>query len=154
MAKRDYILTAEGAARMREELSALKGPRRVELAARLRSAVQMGDLSENADYTVAKEEQAFLEGRIQELETLLREAVIVDGTAQGVIGVGTTVIVSEAGGPPETFYLVGNKEADPRQGRISHESPIGLALVGHEVGDTVQATTPGGMLSFTILEIR
>jgi len=154
MAKRDYILTAEGATRMREELVALKGPRRVELAARLRSAVQMGDLSENADYTVAKEEQAFLEGRIQELETLLREAVIVQGTAQDVVGVGSTVIVSEAGGPPETFYLVGNKEADPRQGRISHESPIGLALVGHTVGDTVQATTPGGTLTFTILEIR
>jgi transcription elongation factor GreA len=154
MAKRDYILTADGATRMREELTALKGPRRVELAARLRSAVQMGDLSENADYTVAKEEQAFLEGRIQELETLLREAVIVDGPAQGVVGVGSTVIVSEAGGPPETFYLVGNKEADPRQGRISHESPIGLALVGHEVGDTVQATTPGGTLTFAILEIR
>jgi transcription elongation factor GreA len=154
MAKRDYILTAEGAARMREALAALKGPRRVELAARLRSAVQMGDLSENADYTVAKEEQAFLEGRIQEMETLLREAVIVEGAAQGVVGVGSTVIVSEAGGPPETFYLVGNKEADPRQGRISHESPIGLALVGHKVGESVEATTPGGTLTFTILEIR
>jgi transcription elongation factor GreA len=154
MAKRDYILTADGAARMREELAVLKGPRRVELAARLRNAVQMGDLSENADYVVAKEEQAFLEGRIQELETLLREAVIAEATDGGVVGVGSTVIVSEAGGPPETFYLVGNKEADPRHGRISHESPIGLALAGHKAGDAVQVTTPGGTLTLTILETR
>lgn len=154
MTKREYLLTAEGAARLREELSILRGPRRDEIAARLRNAVQMGDLSENADYIVAKEDQAFLEGRIQELETLLREAVIVEGTTAGVVGVGSTVVVSEDGGPSETFYLVGNKEADPRQGRISHESPIGVALIGHSVGDTVQATTPGGTLTFTILEIR
>jgi transcription elongation factor GreA len=154
MSKRDYILTAEGAARLREELALLRGPRREEISARLRNAVQMGDLSENADYIVAKEDQAFLEGRIQELETILREAVIVDEAAAGIAGVGSTVVVSEGGGPAETFYLVGNKEADPRQGRISHESPIGLALIGHQAGDTVTAATPGGTLTFTILEVR
>ena len=121
MTKRDSFLTAEGAARLREELALLKGPRRTELAGRLRHAVQMGDLSENADYTVAKEEQAFLEGRILELETLLREAVIVEGAGADVAAVGSTVVVSESGGPAETFMLVGVKEADPRQGRISHE---------------------------------
>ena len=154
MGKRDSFLTAEGAARLREELAVLKGPRRTELAGRLRHAVQMGDLSENADYTVAKEEQAFLEGRILELETLLREAVIVEGVGADVAAVGSTVIVSESGGPAETFMLVGVKEADPRQGRISHESPIGLALLGHKAGDTVQAATPGGTLTFKILEVR
>lgn len=154
MTKRDSFLTAEGAARLREELALLKGPRRTELAGRLRHAVQMGDLSENADYTVAKEEQAFLEGRILELETLLREAVIVEGAGADVAAVGSTVVVSESGGPAETFQLVGVKEADPRQGRISHESPIGLALLGHRAGDTVHATTPGGTLTFKILEVR
>ncbi|OGO12709.1 MAG: transcription elongation factor GreA [Chloroflexi bacterium RBG_13_68_17] len=154
MAKREHFLTAEGATRLRKELELLKGPRRTELAGRLRHAVQMGDLSENADYTVAKEDQAFLEGRILELETILREAVIVEGAAADVAAVGATVIVSESGGPAETFQLVGVKEADPRQGRISHESPIGLALLGHRAGDTVQAVTPGGTLTFKILEVR
>jgi transcription elongation factor GreA len=154
MPKREYILTSEGAARLREELSVLKGPRRTELAGRLRSAVQMGDLSENADYTKAKEDQGFLEGRILELETILREAVIAEEAATDVAAVGSTVVVSESGGPAETFMLVGVKEADPRRGKISHESPIGQALLGHHAGDTVQAETPGGMLSFRILEIR
>ena len=154
MTKREYLLTAEGAAKLREELATLRGPRRDEIAARLRNAVQMGDLSENADYIVAKEDQAFLEGRFQELETILREAVMVGEAAAGIAGVGSTVVVSEGGGPPETFYLVGNKEADPRQGRISHESPIGLALIGHKAGDTVTADTPGGTIAFTILEVR
>jgi transcription elongation factor GreA len=154
MPKREYILTSEGAARLREELSVLKGPRRTELAGRLRSAVQMGDLSENADYIKAKEDQGFLEGRILELETILREAVIAEEAATDVAAVGSTVVVSESGGPAETFMLVGVKEADPRRGKISHESPIGQALLGHHAGDTVQAETPGGMLSFRILEIR
>jgi transcription elongation factor GreA len=154
MTKREYILTAEGAARLREELVVLKGPRRTELAGRLRNAVQMGDLSENADYVAAKEEQAFLEGRILELETILREAVIAEGTSADVAAVGSTVIVSESGGPAETFLLVGVKEADPRRGKISHESPIGQALIGHRAGDMVQAETPGGTLTFKILEIR
>jgi transcription elongation factor GreA len=154
MPKREYILTSEGAARLREELSVLKGPRRTELAGRLRSAVQMGDLSENADYIKAKEDQGFLEGRILELETILREAVIAEEAATDVAAVGSTVVVSESGGPAETFMLVGVKEADPRRGKISHESPIGQALLGHHAGDTVQAETPGGMLSFRILEIH
>jgi transcription elongation factor GreA len=154
MTKREYILTAEGAARLREELAVLKGPRRTELAGRLRHAIQMGDLSENADYVAAKEEQGFLEGRILELETVLREAVVVQEAPADVASVGSTVVVSESGGQPETFLLVGVMEADPRRGRISHESPIGLALLGHRAGDTVQVSTPGGMLTFQILEIR
>jgi transcription elongation factor GreA len=154
MTKREYILTAEGAARLRQELAELKGPRRTELAARLRHAVQMGDLSENADYIMAKEDQAFLEGRILELETLLRQAVIVEESEAGVVAVGSTVVVSESGGPEEVFQLVGMKEADPRRGKVSHESPIGQALLGHRAGETVQAETPGGTLTFKILEIR
>jgi transcription elongation factor GreA len=117
--------------------------------------VRQGDLSENADYIAAKEEQAFLEGRILELQTLLRQAVIVEnGGKDGVVDLGSQVIVSEDGGTPETFLVVGLKEADPRNGKISHESPIGSALMGKRVGDTAVARTPAGDLRFTILEIR
>jgi transcription elongation factor GreA len=148
-------LTPEGADKLRTELKELTGPRRKALAERLHHAVRQGDLSENADYIAAKEDQAFLEGRILELETILREAVIVEASGEaGVVGLGCQVIVSEDGGTPETFFLVGLKEADPRNGKISHESPIGSALMGKRVGDTAVAQTPGGALTFRILEIR
>jgi transcription elongation factor GreA len=148
-------LTPEGADKLRAELKELTGPRRKTMAERLHHAVRQGDLSENADYIAAKEDQAFLEGRILELETILREAVIVEGSSvAGVVELGCQVLVSEDGRPPETFLLVGLKEADPRNGKISHESPIGSALLGKRVGDTAVAQTPGGPLTFRILEIR
>ena len=147
-------LTPEGAAKLREELKELTGPRRVELSQRLRSAIQMGDLSENADYHKAKEDQAFLEGRIQEIEAVLRTAVIVEKTKSDVVTVGSTVTVQEEDFEPETYYVVGAKEADPRNGKISNESPIGGALMNHRVGDTVEAETPGGKLKFKILKIE
>ncbi len=155
MGNRGWILTPEGAERLKAELEELKGPRRQDLAKRLRHAIQQGDLSENADYTAAKEEQAFLEGRILELETLLREAEIAEPpTGADAVAVGSTVVVSLDGGETATYHLVGMKEADPRQGKISHESPIGLALMGKRVGETALAQTPGGALHLTILEIR
>lgn len=155
MNKRDVYLTKEGSEKLRAELEVLKGPRRAEIAARLRSAIQEGDLSENADYSTAKEAQGFLEGRILEIETTLREAIIVeDASHQDSVGVGSTVIVSEDGREPETFQLVGIREADPRHGKISNESPIGLALMGKRVGDLAIARTPGGEIRMTIVEIR
>ena len=147
-------LTPEGAAKLREELKELTGPRREELSQRLRAAIQMGDLSENADYHKAKEDQAFLEGRIQELEAVLRNAVIVEKTNSDVVTVGSTVTVQEDNFSPETYYLVGAKEADPRNGKISNESPIGKALMDHKAGDVVEAETPGGKLKFKILKIE
>ena len=149
-------LTPEGAARLREELAYLKGPGREQLAQRLRSAIQQGDLSENADYISAKEEQGFLEGRIQELEQILRNVVLLEETNEKheEVTVGTHITIQEDDFPPETYYLVGPKEADPRHGRISHESPIGRALIGHHVGDTITAETPNGSISFTILKIE
>ena len=149
-------LTAEGAERLRAELKQLKGPARDELAKRLRSAIQMGDLSENADYHAAKEQQAFLEGRIQELEFLLKNAVIIEKRAgkSEVVEVGTHVTIQEEDYPPEMYHLVGAKEADPRNGRISNESPIGLALLGKRVGDEVVARTPGGEIRFKIVSIE
>jgi transcription elongation factor GreA len=147
-------LTAEGAARLRAELKELTGPKRAELATRLRAAIQMGDLSENADYIKAKEDQGFLEGRIQELEYLLGNAVIIEKSDnKDVISVGSHVTIQEEDFPEETYHLVGPTEADPSNGKISHESPIGKALMEHKVGDTVEAETPGGVLKFKILKI-
>lgn len=147
-------LTPEGEAKLRAELAELTGPRREELSQRLRSAIQMGDLSENADYHKAKEDQAFLEGRIQEIEAVLRTAVIVEKTQSDIVTVGSTVTVQEDSFSPETYYLVGAKEADPRNGKISNESPIGRALMEHRVGDVVEAETPGGKIRFKILKIE
>ncbi len=148
-------LTAEGAEKLKQELAALKGPRRDELSARLRSAIQMGDLSENADYHKAKEDQGFLEGRIQEIEHMLRNVVIIDEHAgRDVVSIGNHVTIQEEGSPPETYHVVGAREADPRKGRISNESPIGRALMDHKVGDVVQVETPGGRIGFQILKIE
>jgi transcription elongation factor GreA len=147
-------LTPEGAARLRAELQELTGPRRDELSKRLRSAIQMGDLSENADYHKAKEDQAFLEGRIQEIEAVLRHAVIVEKTHSDAVTVGAHVTVQEEDFDPETYHIVGAKEADSRNSKISNESPIGRALMDHKVGDVVEAETPGGKIKFKILKIE
>lgn len=148
-------LTAEGAQRLKEELTDLKGPQREDLAKRLRDAIQMGDLSENADYHKAKEDQSFLEGRIQELEYILGNAIIVEESTakRDVVFVGATVTIQEDDFEPEDFYIVGAQEADPRKGKISHESPFGRALMGHKVGDVVEAETPGGKVRLKILKI-
>lgn len=155
MSEQPY-LTAEGAARLKAELEDLKGPQRDEMARRLRSAIQMGDLSENADYHKAKEDQGFMEGRIRELEYLLKNAIIVDesNTSRDTVEVGVRVTIQEENEPPETYHLVGAKEADPTNGRISNESPIGRALIGHKVGDTVTAATPVGEIHFKIIQIE
>jgi len=139
-------LTAEGAAKLREELAELKGPKREELARRLRVAIQQGDLKENADYIATKEEQGFVEGRIIELENILREVKIIrEGIGnRGVVELGAFVTIQEDGYPPERYHLVGANEANPREGKISNESPIGKALIGKKVGDEVEAATPGG----------
>ncbi len=148
-------LTAEGLERLKAELKELTGPRRAELAARLRAAIQMGDLSENADYHKAKEDQAFLEGRIQELEYIIRNAVIIEKEPnRDVVGLGSHVTIQEEDLPPETYHIVGAKEADPRNGRISNESPIGRALLNRRVGDVVEVETPAGKLTFKILKIE
>jgi transcription elongation factor GreA len=154
MTQQPTYLTAEGEKKLRAELTELTGPRREELAQRLRSAIQMGDLSENADYHKAKEDQGFLEGRIQEIEYILRNAVIVEKTSGDVVAVGSHVTVQEEDFDSETYYLVGAKEADPRNGKISNESPIGRALIDHKVGDVVEAETPGGKIKFKILKIE
>ena len=153
MSQKTY-LTPEGEARLKAELIELTGIRREELAQRLRSAIQMGDLSENADYHKAKEDQGFLEGRIQEIEAVLRTAVIIENKHTDYVTVGSHVTVQEEDFDPETYYVVGAKEADPRNGKISNESPIGAALMNHKVGEEVLVETPGGKLKFKILKVE
>ena len=154
--KPSTYLTAEGAAKLAAELKDLKGPRREAIAKRLRDAIQMGDLSENADYHKAKEDQAFLEGRIQELEFLFHNAIVVEQTngPKDIVSVGTHVTVQEEGFDPETYHMVGAKEANPRTGKISHESPIGMALMDRRVGEVIDIETPGGKIRLKILKIE
>lgn len=151
----DYYLTQEGATQLRAELEELRGPKRSDLAKRLRFAIQQGDLSENADYIAAKEEQAFLEGRIQELEVILRDAIIIEQNAsKDKVEIGSTVRVVEDGREPETYKIVGVKEANPRQQKISYASPIGDALLGKSVGDIATAETPAGAIKLKIISIQ
>ena len=148
-------LTPEGEAKLKAELEELKGPRREEISVRLRSAIQMGDLSENADYHKAKEDQGFLEGRIQEIEFLLRNVVTIEKNVdRAVVSVGNYVTIQEGSFSPETYHVVGAREADPRNGRISNESPIGRALMDHKIGDVVEVETPGGRIKLKIIKIE
>ncbi len=155
MENREIFLTSEGAQNIREELKELTGPRRADLAKRLRKAISMGDLKENAEYISAKEDQAFLEGKIAELQQILKVAVVVEGNGGNEqVNIGSTVVVIIDGEAPQTYKLVGIKEADPRNGKISNESPIGSSLMGKRVGDIATAETPGGDLAMEIQEIR
>ena len=152
----DTYLTPEGLAKLKAELEELTGPGRQDLARRLRIAIQQGDLSENADYIVAKEEQGFLEGRIQELQVIIKSAVLIQDSngRSDMVELGTRVTIQEGAYPPETYHLVGVNEADPREGRISHESPFGKALLGHKEGDVVTAATPNGEIKLKIIKIE
>jgi transcription elongation factor GreA len=149
-------LTPEGVEKMRAELKELTGPKREEISRRLRDAIEMGDLSENADYHKAKEDQGFLEGRIQELEYILQNYVLIEtkGGVKHNVDVGVTVTIQEKGEEPETYQIVGGKEADPKKGRISNDSPIGSALIGKALGDTVDVQTPGGVIQFKVIKIE
>lgn len=155
MSERPY-LTEEGAAELRAELDDLLKVKRPELAAKLKEAISQGDLSENADYADAKEQQAFLEGRIQQLEMLLTSAIIVNnnGKKSGVVQVGSEVTVQEEGEQPEKYIIVGAAEADPRAGKISHESPLGRALLGKKSGDKVKVEAPAGSYALKIKSVK
>ena len=149
-------LTAEGIKELRKELDHLVNVKRPALAKRLRHAIQQGDLSENADYSAAKEEQGFLEGRIQQIEaTLLRAKVIDENSPTDKVSLGNQVTVVEDGTDyEEVFQIVGSAEAQPANGKISYESPLGRALMGHKVGDIVTFNAPGGAIAFKIVNIQ
>lgn len=160
MSDQQNYLTEEGAAELRRELEELKTTKRQELAYKLKEAISMGDLSENADYHDAKEQQAFLEGRIHQVEEYLHSAKIVTevpdkGAKNATVGVGMEVTVVEEGtSSPEVFTIVGTAEADPARGKISNESPIGRALIGRKVKDKVTVEAPAGKTIFKITAIK
>ncbi|RLC97892.1 MAG: transcription elongation factor GreA [Chloroflexi bacterium] len=149
-------LTAEGAENLRQELDHLVSVKRPALAERLHRAIQQGDLSENADYIAAKEEQGFLEGRIQKIEAMLRSVVIIqEHGSTDKIALGSRVTVVEEGqDEAETFLVVGPAEADPIGGKVSNESPMGQALLGHRVGEIVTVKAPEGDIVFQITAIE
>lgn len=149
-------LTAEGVEKLRQELEHLVTVKRPAMAERLRHAIQQGDLSENADYTSAKEDQGFLEGRIQQIEEMLRRAAVINADqTSGRVELGSRVtIVEEGGEEAEVFRVVGAAEADPMNGCVSNESPLGRALLGHQVGDTALVRAPRGESLFRIVAIE
>ncbi len=154
--RQPIYLTAEGVENLRQELEHLISVKRPALAKRLHNAIQQGDLSENADYQVAKEEQGFLEGRIQQIEVMLREAVIIqEDVSTDVVALGCRVTVVEEGQEDsETFLIVGAAEADPTAGKVSNESPMGRALLGHRAGDTVTVQAPRDDIVFYITALE
>ena len=149
-------LTAEGVKNLRRELDHLVNVKRPALAERLRRAIQQGDLSENADYITAKEEQGFLEGRVQQIEAMLRRAVIIqeNGPTDEVILGSRVTVVEEGVEESEVFHIVGPAEADPANGKVSNESPLGRALMGRQVEDAVSVEAPGGEIVFQITAIQ
>lgn len=150
------FLTKEGYQKLQDELVYLRTAKRQEVANRLHEAMEGGELIENAEYEAAKNEQAFVEGRIQELEILLATAKIIDdnGKKKGdTVQLGSTVTIKEGNYDPETYTIVGAAEANPRGGKISHESPIGKAILNHKAGDSVKVETPSGTYNVKILKI-
>jgi len=150
------FLTKEGFQKLQDELDYLRTAKRQEVANRLHEAMEGGELIENAEYEAAKNEQAFVEGRIQELDLLLATAKIIEdnGKKKGdTVQLGSKATIKEGNFEAETFTIVGAAEANPREGKISHESPIGKAILNHKVGETVKVETPGGTYNVKILKV-
>jgi transcription elongation factor GreA len=155
MANQAVYVTAEGLKKLEEELEHLLSVRRQEVAERLREAMQGGELIDNAEYEAAKNEQAFIEGRIIELEHMLSKVSLIEpGGPTDVVRIGSTVIVKQEDKKRETFIIVGATEANPKDGLISNVSPLGQALLDHEVGDEVEVDAPAGVLQFRIVKIK
>jgi transcription elongation factor GreA len=155
MNKQQTFLTREGHQKLEQELNYLRTARRQQVARRLHQALTEGDLLENAELEDARNEQAFVEGRILTLEILLHDAVIIEEEGpRDAVGLGSRVTVVEGDGPPETYHVVGSAEADPTQGLISNESPLGQALMGRKVGDLADVNAPDGVLVFEIVGIE
>ena len=148
-------ITAEGLEALKKEVAELEGPAREEMAERLKAARALGDLKENAEYHIAKEDQAHLETRIRRLQERLKNAVVVDADPgeSGVFSFGRTAEVLDQAGKRHTWTLVGSTEADMSKGMLSAESPIGIALMGSEVGEDVAVETPGGTRTYRIEKI-
>lgn len=149
-------LTKEGKTKLEAELEELSTTKRHEISEKLRHAIAQGDLSENAEYAEAKEEQAFLEGRIREIEEALANATIISGGKSTTVRIGSTVDIERTDRKKEkvTYTIVGTEEANPFEGLISHHSPLGLGLIGNRTGDIIEINTPNGPAKWKIKKIK
>ncbi|MDO8750456.1 MAG: transcription elongation factor GreA [Dehalococcoidia bacterium] len=156
MTQRETFLTSEGLTRLEVELEHLRTARRQEVAQRIQRAKGVGGTVDNADYEEAKNEQAFVEGRILTLENTIKKAVLIpdDRVPSGSVELGAVVTVVDPQGKTRTYTIVGSTEADPTKGRISNESPVGKALLGRKVGEEAEVTTPAGVAKFSITKIE
>ncbi|WP_028391900.1 transcription elongation factor GreA [Bacillus cihuensis] len=152
-----FPMTKEGKEKLGQELEYLKAVKRKEVVERIKIARSFGDLSENSEYDSAKEEQAFVEGKITTIENMIRNAKIIveDGTSSDTVGLGKTVTFVELpDGDEETYSIVGSAEADPFEGKISNDSPIAKSLMGKKLGETVTVNTPGGDITVKIISVK
>ncbi|MEO5927299.1 MAG: transcription elongation factor GreA [Patescibacteria group bacterium] len=154
MADKINYMSPEGLENIKKELVNLKTVRRREVASKIEAAKALGDLSENAEYHEAKDELGFIEGRIMQIQEILKNVSVIEegGVKGGDVRVGSTIAVESAGKKKE-FTIVGSNEADPLSGKISNESPLGSAFLGHKKGDKLSVTTPAGTQSFTIVDV-
>ena len=149
------LVTREGLEKMKKELDELRSTKRTEIAQRLKAAIAMGDLSENSEYDEAKNAQAFLEGRILQLEQQIRTAQVIETVTKDRVDVGSTVVIEDMEEHlKEKVTIVGSTESNPFEGRISNESPVGRALMGAKAGDPVEAETPNGVLKYKVISIE
>ncbi len=151
----DVHITPEGLESVRRELDELVKVRRPAITAKIKAARELGDLSENFEYHAAKNEQGFMEARIKELDAIIKNHVLIETKQNaGVIGMGSTVHFQEGGEPEETYRIVGPAEADPKAGRVSYESALGKAMLGHRAGEEVEIKTPNGSYRVRIVSIE
>ena len=154
MAEKKVLLTQDGYNKLVEKLNYLKSVRRIEVSERLKAAIALGDLSENSEYDDAKNEQAFLEGEIIDLEAKIRNSDIIQSGGGEVVQMGSKVTLLDVEfKEKETYMLVGSTEADPDEGKISNESPVGAAILGQHTGATVDVHTPNGIIKYKIVKI-
>ena len=150
----EVLLTKEGKEELEKRLEYLKVTKRAEITERIKTAREFGDLSENAEYDAAKNEQAMIEGEILEIEAKLKYAVIIGDAKKGMVSLGSKVeFVDDESGEEFSYEIVGTTESDVEQGRISNESPIGNALLGHKAGDNVKVQVPSGVMSITVTKV-
>lgn len=153
ISKKEFLLTQEGIDKLRAELEELTTNGRREIAAQLKEAKEYGDLKENSQWDEVKDRQAFVEGRIAEIDNILKNTSIIEAKSSNEVAVGSTVHVELEEGL-QKFTIVGSVEADPEQGKISYQSPIGQALLGRRKGDQVEVTVPAGTMTYKIVEIK
>lgn len=156
MERRETFLTAGGLTKLEGELDNLRSVRRQEVAQRIQHAKELGGTVDNADYEEAKNEQAFIEGRILTLGVMIKSAVVIpeDRTPSDKVEVGSAVTVVNPQGKTQTYHIVGSTEADPSQGKISNESPVGSALLGHKAGDEAEVKTPAGTIKLSLVKVE